>query len=131
MKKTVFAAIAALICLTACQESLEDRCAREAKNYTEKKCPAPIGDNITIDSVVFERFTHTMCYFYTLTGKADSREAVEKSNPRNALLQSIRNSTAVKAYKDAGYSFRYTYFSASKRGEILYTVTFKKGDYKS
>ncbi len=129
MKKTVFAAIAAAVCLAACQESLEDRAAREAKEYTVKKCPAPIGDNITIDSVVFERSTHTMCYFYTLTGTADSREAVEKSDPRGALLQSIRNSTSVKTYKDAGYSFRYTYYSAGKRGEILYSVTFKKGDY--
>lgn len=131
MKKTVFAAIVAAICLASCQESLEDRCAREAKSYTEKKCPAPIGENITIDSVAFERSTHTMCYFYTLTGTADNRKAVEQSNPRAALLQSIRNSTSVKAYKDAGYSFRYTYYSASKRGEILYTVTIKKGDYKS
>lgn len=131
MKNTIFATMTILLTITACQESLEDRCAREAKDYTAKKCPAPIGENITIDSLVFERSTHTMCYFYTLTGIADSKEAVDKSDPRNVLLNGIKNSTSVKAYKDAGYNFKYTYYSAKEKGKVLYTVTFKKGDYKS
>ncbi len=129
MKKTIFAAMAALLALTACQESLEDRAAREAKEYTVKNCPAQIEENITIDSLAFDRSTHTMCYYYTLMGAADNKEAIENSNPRDVLLKSIRNSTSVKTYKDAGYSFKYTYFSAKDKGKVLYTVTFKKGDY--
>ena len=38
MKKFwILAAICTL--LAGCRESLEDRCAREAKEYTEKNCP--------------------------------------------------------------------------------------------
>lgn len=129
MRKTVFTMLMVGLALTACQESLEDRCAREAKSYTDKKCPAPIGENVTIDSVVFERSTHTMCYYYTLSGVADDKDAVERLDPKNTLLNEVKNSTAVKAYKDAGYSFRYTYHSAKNKGVTLFTATFKKGDY--
>ncbi len=129
MRKIFLAAAVATLALTACQESLEDRCAREAKIYTEKKCPAQIGENVTIDSAVFDRSTHTMCYFYTLTGAADNKEAVEKLNPRKVLLDGLKNSTSVKTYKDAGYNFQYTYCSGSNKGEVLFSVTFKKGDY--
>ncbi len=131
MKKIVLSAMAVLLTLSACQESLEDRCAREAKEYTAKNCPAPIGEDVTIDSAVFERSTHTMCYYYTLTGKADSKETVAKIDSRKALLDAVKNSTSVKAYKDAGYNFKYTYCSAKNKGEVLYTVTFTKKDYQS
>ena len=51
MKKTMFMLLLSGL-LLSCQESLEDKCAREAKEYTEKKCPAPIGENIVIDSII-------------------------------------------------------------------------------
>ena len=54
MKRIAYAIITALA-LTACQESLEERCAREAEEYTKKKCPARIDQNTVIDSLVFER----------------------------------------------------------------------------
>ncbi len=131
MKKIFFAAMTVLLTLSACQESLEDQCTRMAKEYTARNCPAPIGENVTIDSLVFERSTHTMCYYYTLSGDADSKAAVERADPRKVLLPEVKNSTSVKAYKDAGYNFKYTYCSAKNKGVVLYTVTFTKKDYQS
>lgn len=129
MKKIPFVLIAALA-LAACQESLEDRCAREASEYTRKKCPSPIGENITIDSVAFQRETHTMCYYYTLSGDADNSAVIAKVDPRKALLEEVRNATSTKAYKDAGYSFKYTYMSKKEPGKVLFTTTFTSHDYK-
>lgn len=68
----------ALFALCGCQESLEDKCAREAREYTEKNCPAKLGDNIIIDSMTFDKESRTLHYFYTLTGNADNRVFVAK-----------------------------------------------------
>jgi len=129
MKKIILP-ILVVMCFVSCQESLEDRCAREAKNYTEKKCPAPVGENTTIDSLVFDKQTHTMCYYYTLSGLADDKDVIDKANPHNALLQEVRNTTSTKAYKDAGYSFKYTYFSQKNRGVVLFEALFTAKDYQ-
>ena len=71
MKKLCIIAILALI-LASCQESLEDRCEREAKEYTAKQCPIRIDKTTRMDSLTFERETHTIHYYYTLMGNADS-----------------------------------------------------------
>lgn len=129
MKKTICIMLAAMA-LTACQESLEDRCAREAKEYTEKKCPAPVGENTVIDSLVFERDTHTMHYYYTLSGNADNPKALSAVDARGLLLNQIKNATSVKTYKDNGYNFAYTYHSAKDKGKVLFSVTLTEKDYK-
>lgn len=129
MKKNIYIFIATAM-LSACQQSLEERCAQEVENYNKRNCPAKIGDNTTIDSLVFERSTHTMHYYYTLSGNADNPEIVEKINAGNVLLEQIKNSTSLKTYKDAGYNFAYTYHSASKKGHILFEKTFTEKEYK-
>lgn len=116
--------------MTACQESLEERCEREAKTYTEKKCPARIDENTTIDSMDFDRTTHTMSYYYTLGGPADNKGALSKVNPRKVLLEGLRNSTETKTCKDAGYNFRYVYRSKSNPEQTLFEVTFTEKDYR-
>ena len=78
MKKLFYISIFTLL-FVSCQESLEDRCAREAMSYTEKKCPAKIGENTTIDSLIFERESHTLHYYYTLTGNADNMGVFPRS----------------------------------------------------
>lgn len=119
-----------IISFMACQESLEDRCAREAQTYTAKKCPAKIGENTIIDSLVFDRNTHTLHYYYTLTGTADNPNVFSLMDIRKVLLEELRNSTSVKAYKDNGYNFAYTYLSEKNKGTILFDVVFKEKDYR-
>ena len=129
MKKIVFIMVAALLA-TACQESLEDRCEREAREYTEKHCPTPVGQNIVLDSMTFNKKSHTIQYAYTLSGQIDDSATINKSNPRELLLQEVRNSTNLKLYKEAGYSFTYTYYSAKNKGTHLFKATFRKSDYQ-
>lgn len=129
MKKRLLLLPIAALTLAACQETLEERCVREAKTYTEKNCPANIDPNTTIDSMAFDVKSHTMCYYYTLSGPADSKEVMAKVNPRKALLEVLRNSTSTKDYKDAGYNFKYIYRSKSKPGTVLFEATFTKNDY--
>lgn len=129
MKKAVIL-IMSIMLLTACQESLEDRCAREAKEFTEKNCPRAVDKEIVLDSMTFEKATHTISYLYTLTGTLDNPQRVDKTKFREALLLEVKNSTNLKLYKDAGYSFRYAYYSEKENGTKLFEATFRESDYR-
>ena len=115
--------------LTACQESLEDRCAREAKEFTRKNCPSKIEKNINIDSLTFERETHTLHYYYTLTGNADREGVMEEINGLDILKENLKNSTAMKVYKENHYNFTYTYHSEKDPKKVLLELTLTDKDY--
>lgn len=36
------------------------------------------------------------------------------------MLQQLKNATAMKPYKDAGYNFRYIYYSTKDKGRKLF-----------
>ena len=128
MKKIfVFACLALLF--AACQESLEDKCAREAKAYTAKNCPAKMEENIIIDSLTFERATHTLHYYYRLTGIADKEGALDTAAAKKILKDGLKNTTSMKVYKDNGFNFAYTYHSSNDPKKVLFEVTFTKNDY--
>jgi len=119
-----------IVLLTACQESLEDRCAREAKEFTEKNCPRAVDKEIVLDSMAFEKATHTISYLYTLMGTLDDPQRIDSKHFRELLLMEVKNSTNLKLYKDAGYSFRYAYYSEKNYGTKLFEATFRESDYQ-
>ena len=128
MKKIiVFACLA--VFLAACQESLEDRCAREVKDYTSKNCPAKIDNNTTLDSLTFERETHTLHYYYKLTGFADQDGVLEKVDAVDALKKELKNTTSLRVYKENKYRFAYTYHSEKNPGKVVLEVVFTDKDY--
>lgn len=127
MHKIILASL--LFSLISCQESLDDRCEREAREYTKKKCPTTLAENIVLDSMVFHKGTHTLQYYYTIGGPLDDKTLIKGTEIRKTLLEQLRNTVSLKSYKEAGYSFAYTYWSASKRGEKLAEYTFTQKDY--
>lgn len=116
----------------SCQESLEDRAARELKEYTEKNCPTPVVNNQQMDSASFERESRTLRFYYKLYDKSDSKAlfAQHGKDIRKQILNELKNSTSTKSYKDAGFNYRYTYRSASNPSTILLDVKFTPKDYK-
>ena len=129
MKKTVLLLMGIML-LTACQESLEDRCAREAKEFTEKNCPRAVDKEIVLDSMTFEKATHTISYLYTLNGTLDDPQRIDSTHFRELLLMEVKNSTNLKLYKDEGYAFRYAYYSQKNNGTKLFEATFRESDYR-
>ena len=127
--KKLWVLSAFMLLLTACQESLEDRCARETKEYTRKSCPAKIDNNIILDSLTFERETHTLHYYYKLTGFADQDTIVKKLDAVNILKEELRNTTTLKLYKDNHYRFAYTYRSEKNPEKVLINVLLTDKDY--
>lgn len=129
MKKIVFVMMAALA-LMGCQETMDERCAREAREYTEKKCPAQIIQGVTIDSLVYYPDSRTLTYYFTAEGIIDDAKALKEHDLRGMMLKELRNSTAMKDYKDAGYNFSYVYYSTKNKGTRLFETTFRKKDYQ-
>lgn len=131
MRKTFI--LAALIGMTlySCRENIDDRAAREVKEFTEKNCPTPIINYTQTDSVTFERDSRTVHYYYKLCGKADNEEAINKNTEvlRETLLDAMRVDTQKKIYKEAGMGFRFTYRSESNPSKVLFDVTFTEKDY--
>ena len=128
MKKLFVLAVMALT-LAACQESLEERAAREAQMYTKKNCPAKISETVIMDSMTFEAQTHTIHYYYTLTGIADNDSTLNPDEARANLLAALKNTTALSVYKKEKYRFAYTYHSEKSPETVLYETTFVDGDY--
>ena len=129
MRKWLFIIVCALL-ITACQESLEQRCAREAREYSRKNCPAPIAKGVRIDSLSFDKATHTLTYSYSLEGVIDDSTVIHQNDPTELMLQQLKNATAMKPYKEAGYNFQYIYYSTKDKGKKLFEATFQEKDYR-
>ena len=129
MRKCLYTIVCALL-ITACQESLEQRCAREAREYSRKNCPAPIAKGVRIDSLSFDKATHTLTYSYSLEGVIDDSTVIHQNDPTELMLQQLKNATAMKPYKEAGYNFQYIYYSTKDKGKKLFEATFLEKDYR-
>lgn len=120
-------ATAAIIC-SACQESIEERAAREAREFTEKNCPVQIAEGITADSMTFDKQTLTLHYYMSVKGPADTT-AIAETDIRKEMVKSVKGNTNIRPYKDAGFNFMYTYRSTKNSGKILFETNITKKDY--
>ena len=122
----------ALMAVTVgCQESFEDRAARETAEYNKKFCPLRVDASTTLDSIAFDKATHTKRSYFTLEGAADNKEraALNASMIRESLVSEIKNSPNELKFKEAGYSYYFVYRSASEKGATLFETTITKEDY--
>ena len=129
IRNIIIAASLVVVTMASCQDSLEERCAKEAADFTKKKCPARIDDFVMIDSMTFDKNTKTIGYWYHVTEKADNPQLFDKKSMRKELADRMRNTTTLQLYKDAGYNFRFIYRSAD--GKTCYLdETIVQKDYK-
>ena len=129
MKKVILFVLATLI-LGACQESLEDKCARECVEFTKRKCPSAIAQDMIVDSMTFDRASHTVQYYYKLTGASDRPDAYPKDQAKDLLKNALKNTTQLMAYKEAGYNFRYIYYSEKNPQTIFLDILLTEKDYQ-
>ena len=116
--------------LFSCHENLEDRAARETKEFTEKKCPVMVDQFTIMDSITFDRATKTVHSYYSLRGAADTVGVLNDGNARSALVDELKRNTNNKVYKDAKFQFSYTYYSARRKGLVLYETRVTPKDYE-
>jgi hypothetical protein len=133
MKKILLFTTAILL-LTACQESLEEKAAREAREVTESTCPMPIGDNMYLDSIVFDIPTLTQTQYFRFTGNSDNDSTVENivsnNDLKGTLVKELKNTPSYKALMNKGISFRYIYGSTAESEKTYIDITVTKEDYQ-
>lgn len=132
--KNILLLATALLLLTSCQESLEERAAREAREVTESKCPMPIGDNMYLDSIVFDIPTLTQTQYFRFTGNSDNDSTVENivsnNDLKGTLVKELKNTPSYKALMNKGISFRYIYGSTAEPEKTYIDITVTKEDYQ-
>ncbi|MBQ8464321.1 MAG: hypothetical protein IJ544_09445 [Prevotella sp.] len=130
MRKTLLL-LAAAVMLTACQESLEERAAREAREVTETKCPMPIGNNMMLDSIVFDIPTLTQSQYFRFTGLNDNDSVVFALRDAKAVLvNELKSTTTYRALMERGVSFRYVYRSSRNPEKVYLETTLTPEDYQ-
>lgn len=123
----------ACLLLAGCQESFDERCRREAEDYTRKNCPYEVEAFNVLDSTTYDMASRTYCYWYTLSGQLDTPEAIQlmkdgEEQLRERLRASLINSIELKKCKEEGITFAYIYRSASSGLRVL-DLRFGKEDY--
>lgn len=109
----------------ACQKSLEDQAERDTREYTARHCPQEEKYTI-LDSMTFDRATRTIAYFYSI--KTDE-VLLTATQLKEGLLNDLRNQTSIRAYKDAGFAFRYVCHPCNSPDSSIVDVTFRQEDY--
>lgn len=128
--KRIFVFLLAPFVLLSCQESLEERAAREARQMTETKCPMPIGDNMLLDSIVFDIPTLTQSQYFRVYGDLDSDSLFESVDSRSLLLSELQNTPSYRALMERGVDFRYVYRSSKAPDTVLLDLTLTPDDYR-
>ena len=125
-KKLIYIGIFASL-LVSCTESLEDKAAREAKEYTEKYCPTPYVNDARTDSAAFDKTKKMYTYYISLRNKADNVILIKQNHKKlyDVQKQSLDNNPGLQKYKEAHFAFRFIYHSAKNPKEVLLDNTFK------
>ena len=102
MKRICLFIIITLSMIACRQESLVDRAAREAKEYTERMCPTPVYNETRTDSVTFDKISRTYTYHCSFLNYLDDSAAIAniKEKLHQQLLEALIENTGIKAYKE-------------------------------
>ena len=95
--------LGALLGFCACHfESFDERCAREAREYTEKQCPRRMDQYTLMDSLTYDDHSRTLNYYYTLEGVLDNNTVMNAQaceSLKDLLRKNVVNSVDLKSYK--------------------------------
>lgn len=129
MKKLLFFAFFSFL-LLSCHESLEERAAREAKEYTERCCPTPVINNTRTDSVSFVIEDKTYIYYCAFVDQVDDQKVVDQYHDElhQGLYDNIAGNAGMQKFIDAGFRFVYIVHSDKNPQQVLFrdTIVVKK-----
>ena len=115
-----------IVLASTCQESLEEKAARDAAEYTRKYCPTPVINYTRTDSVSFNKTTHVYTYYCTFSGIMDNKDIISQHHTEitQMLAKAIKESTNLKPYVQAGFKFRYVCRSEKNPKNVLLQIQF-------
>ena len=117
--------------LTACQESMVQRAARDAREMTEKKCPMPLDaeGKVILERIDFDTATLTWQQHYLLNMQPEDGP-IDQEEARHLLLDELKNSPSYQPYMDNGFVFQYIYCRTSNPTDTLINLSLTPQDYK-
>lgn len=130
LKKNIFSLFSLLtllmlsVTMVSCQESLEDKAERQAREYTRKYCPTPIENNTRTDSIVFDRSKHVYIYYMSFFENLDDEAVVNQYRDQfaNMLGQGVKDSPSLRQFLEAGFRFEYVIHSGSQPKKQLIRI---------
>ncbi len=128
--KRLFLFCTAAFLFLSCQETLEERAAREAREMTETKCPMPVGDNMFLDSITFDIPTLTQSQYFRVFGKLDNDTLFQAVDSRSLLLEELRNTPSYRPLMERGVTFHYLYHSSKSPSKVMLELTLTPDEYK-
>ncbi len=135
-KKTSVILLYIFILSVSCrQESIDELFSRSAREYTDRYCPKPLDEIVTLDSVVYYPPTNQekgrYAYFHNVKGNLSDIEELKKHETEifNELLSKINNTQDLKQIKDEGVTIQYTFYSKINK-KIIFDFRFTNQIYK-
>ena len=129
MKKILIFLFTALA-MFSCQEKMEDRAERDARETTEKRCPMRLLEDgsLIMERIRFDKATLTWRqeYLFDLKDEGDINYRVIS----DALLQELKNTPSYKPYMDHGFNFQYVYCRMSNPKDTIINITLTPDDYR-
>lgn len=129
----LFPLLAIAAVLASCAESFEERCRREAADFSAKQCPRRLDACTTLDSMVFVDNPVGFNYCYSVSGQLDADSIYEDAERiqdyHDGLVQNVRADIGLRQCKEHGFTFSYTYVSATT-GRMLMQHVITPEDYK-
>jgi len=121
--------LTALLTLSACQESMEERAARDAADVTAKRCPMKLNDEGTLilERITFDKATRTWKQDFLLDA---APEALERLDMRDVLLQELNNMPSYKPYMESQFIFQYVYCDMKNPKDTLMNIRLTPKDYQ-
>ena len=125
--------LAVLTTVFGCKyETYFEKIQRQAKEYTELKCPYHIDEYTIMDSKEFSVEDTTLIFNYTVRDRLDDKSIYSSllvEEFREKTLMSLKVDLSCKSMKERGIKFSYRYHSETT-GEILLSITFTREDYE-
>jgi len=114
--------------LLSCHESFDRRLQREAREFTESKCPMEPEPGTLLDSTVYDPQSRVYTRWFSLSPQNEAAVLANSPLLRRNLLRQLAGDVDFKAVKDKEVTFRYVYRSQST-GKIIYDTSIKAEEY--
>lgn len=127
--RKIWTMVLALPMFFSCQENFDQRLQREAREFTENKCPMEPEPGTQLDSTTYDPQSHVYTRWFSLSPQ--NEEAVRANAPllRRSLVHQLMGDVDFKAVKDKGVTFRYVYRSQTT-GALVYDTNIKAEEYR-
>lgn len=127
MRKSLIVLLAMPL-LLSCRESFDRRLQREAREFTENKCPMEPEPGTLLDSTVYDPKTRVYTRWFSLSPQNEAAVLANAPLLHRNLVRQLAGDVDFKAVKEKGVTFRYVYRSQS-RGEVVYETLVKAEEY--